>query len=43
MLASTNQEQLAAELKDLKHGIFTYAIINGLKGEADLKKMARSP
>lgn len=38
VLASTNQEQLAAELKDLKHGIFTYAIINGLKGEADLKK-----
>lgn len=38
VLASTNQEQLAAELKDLKHGIFTYAIINGLKGEADLRK-----
>jgi WD40 repeat protein len=38
VLASTNQEQFAAELKDLKHGIFTYAIINGLKGEADLRK-----
>lgn len=38
VLASTNQEQLAAELKDLKHGIFTYAIINGLKGEADVRK-----
>lgn len=38
MLASTNQEQQATELKDLKHGIFTYAMINGLKGEADLRK-----
>lgn len=38
VLASTNQEQYAAELSELKHGIFTYAILNGLRGEADLMK-----
>ena len=38
VLASTNQEQFAAELSELRHGIFTYAILNGLRGEADLMK-----
>jgi uncharacterized caspase-like protein len=38
VLASTNQEQSAAELNELKHGIFTYALLKGLEGDADLMK-----
>jgi hypothetical protein len=38
VLASTNQEQNAAELNELKHGIFTYALLKGLEGDADLMK-----
>lgn len=38
VLASTSQEQYAAELNELKHGIFTYALLKGLNGEADLIK-----
>ena len=38
VLSSTNQEQNASEVATLGHGIFTYAILNGLNGEADLKK-----
>jgi len=33
--ASRGSEQ-SKELKDLKHGVFTYAIIQGMRGEADL-------
>lgn len=28
-------EQFAAEFKDMGHGVFTYAIIEGLSGKAD--------
>ena len=38
VLASTNQEQFASELNELKHGIFTYALLKGLEGDADLMK-----
>lgn len=38
VLSSTNQEQFASEVKALGHGIFTYALLNGLNGEADIKK-----
>ena len=35
--AAATNEQKAIELKDLKHGIFTYAFLNGVSGEADNK------
>ncbi|MBL0273805.1 MAG: caspase family protein [Chitinophagaceae bacterium] len=38
VLSSTSQEQFASEMKALGHGLFTYALLNGLNGEADLKK-----
>ncbi len=38
VLSSTNQEQQATEVGQLGHGIFTYALLNGINGEADLKK-----
>ncbi|MBL6987739.1 MAG: caspase family protein, partial [Methylobacter sp.] len=34
-LAATRKDQEAAELKDLGHGLFTYVITSGMKGEAD--------
>jgi len=34
IIASSNQNQYAAEVKDLGHGIFTYVLLNGLEGEA---------
>ncbi len=34
-LTSTNSEQLASEVKEIGHGIFTYALILGLQGEAE--------
>ncbi|PXY02054.1 hypothetical protein DF185_05260 [Marinifilum breve] len=34
-LAASNSEQFATELATLGHGIFTYAILEGLKGQAD--------
>ncbi|MBK9939395.1 MAG: caspase family protein [Chitinophagaceae bacterium] len=37
VLSSTNQDQFATEVKAIGHGIFTYALLNGLNGEADLK------
>jgi len=41
VLSSTNQDQLATEVGQLGHGIFTYALLNGLGGEADIKKDGR--
>lgn len=35
ILASAGSEQTAGEFKTLGHGIFTYALLNALKGEAD--------
>jgi WD40 repeat protein len=34
-LAATTKDQEAAELTDLGHGLFTYVVTNGMKGEAD--------
>lgn len=35
VLASTNSEQVAREFAKLGHGVFTYALLKGLSGEAD--------
>ena len=35
VLASTNSEQIAREFAKLGHGVFTYALLKGLSGEAD--------
>ncbi|MCU0368834.1 MAG: caspase family protein [Cyclobacteriaceae bacterium] len=36
MLASSGTKQYAAEFEELKHGTFTYAMLEGLEGKADL-------
>ncbi|MHC9541208.1 MAG: caspase family protein [Vulcanimicrobiota bacterium] len=38
ILAASADEQLAGESSDLGHGIFTYAILEGLEGKADSEK-----
>lgn len=35
ILAATDRDQYAIELAKLKHGIFTYALLEGLQGKAD--------
>jgi len=35
-LAATRKDQEAAELNDLGHGLFTYVVTSGMKGEADI-------
>ncbi|HEY6952268.1 MAG TPA: caspase family protein, partial [Bacteroidota bacterium] len=35
VLASTSTEQFATEFSSLAHGVFTYALLQGLNGEAD--------
>jgi WD40 repeat protein/uncharacterized caspase-like protein len=35
VLAATSTEQFATEFKQLSHGVFTYALLQGLEGEAD--------
>jgi WD40 repeat protein len=35
VLAAAGQDQFAVEYKDLNHGAFTYALLQGLNGEAD--------
>lgn len=35
VLAATSTEQFASEVKKLGHGVFTYALLKGLEGEAD--------
>jgi len=38
VISATNSESFAQELPDLKHGVFTYALLEGLKGKADSNK-----
>lgn len=35
VLASAGEEQTAKEIAELKHGLFTYVLLNGLNGAAD--------
>lgn len=35
ILAATDKDQYAAELSELKHGVFTYIMLMGLSGKAD--------
>jgi WD40 repeat protein len=35
VMASTESEQQAAEIKSLEHGVFTYVLLEGLNGKAD--------
>ncbi len=35
LLASTGSEQFASEFRTLGHGVFTYALLNGMSGAAD--------
>ena len=37
VIAASTNDQLAAEVKDLGHGVFTYLLLKGLNGEAKLK------
>lgn len=34
IFAGTSGHQVASEIRDLKHGLFTFALLNGLRGEA---------
>jgi hypothetical protein len=36
VMAASTKDQYASEVKDLGHGIFTYTLLKGLKGEAGL-------
>jgi len=38
IFTASRGSECSQEIKELKHGVFTYAIIQGLKGEADLFK-----
>ena len=35
VLASAGTEQFAVEFKQLRHGVFTYALLQGMSGAAD--------
>lgn len=35
LITSSSNEQASSEAKELEHGIFTYALLEGLKGKAD--------
>jgi len=35
LISSSGEEQVASEFDLLKHGVFTYALLEGLKGDAD--------
>jgi len=35
LISSTGAEQFASEFSELKHGVFTYALLEGLRGAAD--------
>lgn len=41
VLSATDAETLAQEITKLGHGVFTYSLLEGLKGEADLRKDGR--
>jgi len=38
VISATDSETLAQELPELKHGVFTYALLEGLKGKADYNR-----
>jgi len=35
VISATDSDSLAQELPELQHGVFTYALLEGLKGGAD--------
>ncbi len=35
VISATDRDSVAQELPELKHGVFTYALLKGLRGEAD--------
>jgi len=35
VIAATQNEQIAVEFKKIKHGLFTYTLLQGMEGEAD--------
>ena len=37
IVAASTKDQFAAEVKDLGHGVFTYILLEGLKGKASVK------
>lgn len=37
VLAATRKDQEAVEMRDLGHGLFTYLLLSGVKGNADLR------
>lgn len=41
ILTATRQDQQAAEIKELGHGLFTYAVTEGLAGQADFRPRNR--
>ncbi|MBN2426216.1 MAG: hypothetical protein JXR46_16340, partial [Calditrichaceae bacterium] len=34
VVAASNKDQFASEVKELGHGVFTYTLLEGLKGKA---------
>jgi len=36
VISATDSSSFAKELQELKHGVFTYALLQGMKGKADL-------
>ena len=34
-LTSSNSQQFASEVDEIGHGVFTYALLQGIKGDAD--------
>ena len=34
MIAASTKDQFAAEVKDIGHGVFTYTLLDGLRGKA---------
>jgi len=41
VISATDKNSVAQELPELKHGVFTYALLKGLKGEADYSQDKR--
>ena len=37
IVAASTKDQFAAEVKELGHGVFTYILLEGLKGKATVK------
>jgi uncharacterized caspase-like protein len=42
VIAASGASQLAAEVDELRHGLFTYVLLAGLKGEAVIGSASRS-